>query len=122
MNSKDFNLIMNDILSQVKPLYLRTGIYMRLLDLYEKKNKEIISLKEELSRFKNQLPNYIEDIKQDMRKDAFDEHIRLLKHIKTFTEDILKKALNNSSLNQVYYDELLDKLDNSMKELEKKKV
>lgn len=48
MTRKQFNLIMNDILSEVKPLKLRTKIGERLLSLFDDKETEIEILKSKL--------------------------------------------------------------------------
>ena len=54
---------------------------------------------------------------QDKISFAIDE----LEKVKETTECVLDNALKNSSLNESYYDRLLDEIDNQIKQLRKGK-
>ena len=75
MSNEEFNLILNNILGEVKPVYLRKNIFLRLYDIFCKKTIELNNLSKEYSDFKKQLINYIEHLKEDTRKQ-FVEDIR----------------------------------------------
>ena len=47
--------------------------------------------------------------------------IEQLEQVKETTECVLDNALKNSSLNQSYYDRLLDEIDNQIKQLKEGK-
>lgn len=54
-------------------------------------------------------------------KNVIDFAVEQLEKVKDATENILDKALKNSSYNQKYYDELLDQIDNQIKQLKEGK-
>lgn len=58
-----------------------------------------------------------QQLKQSQKQLAISE----LEKVKDTVESVLDNALKNSSLNQSYYDRLLDEIDNQIKELEEKK-
>ena len=70
MDNKEFNLLLNNILGEVKPLYLRNNIFGRLYSAFEQKNKEIQELKVALSSYESKLPIYINHIKKDCYKSV----------------------------------------------------
>lgn len=63
LNKKEFNLLVNDILLQVKPVKLRIVIANRLLEFFDKKEEQIEVLSKELVK---QLQANNEQLKQIM--------------------------------------------------------
>ena len=100
-----FNKVVNDILLQVKPVYLRKQIATEMLDL-------INNLQKEKPRPKKILANrvYADATLMSMTKAELIEHIRILEHNWAATEE----ALNNSAANseKIFYEQKaeIDKL------------
>ena len=55
------------------------------------------------------------------KQDKISFAVAELKKTLSYAEDILNEALKNSSLNNSFYDKLLDKIDNQIENLEKEK-
>lgn len=69
----------------------------------------------------NCLTKIISKERSSQYEDKISFAVAELKKTLSYAEDILNEALKNSSLNNSYYDKLLDKLDNQIENLEKEK-
>ena len=76
----------------------------------QEKDKEISVLKSQLC---------LSTISQSKDQDKISFCIEQLEKVKEFAEDILDDAIKNCSLNESYYDNLLDKIDNQIASLKK---
>ena len=90
---------------------------LELKEQLSEKEKEIAYMTKQAKKFNNEAQKYFEDaycndtIYQDKISFALEE----LEKAKETTECVLDNALKNSSLNQSYYDRLLDEIDNQIK-------
>lgn len=93
-----FNKVVNDILLQVKPVYLRKQIATEFLDL-------ITRMQEEKSRPKKILANrvYADATLMSMTKAELIEHIRILEHNWSVAEETLANSVKNSE--QIFYEQ-----------------
>jgi hypothetical protein len=93
-----FNKVVNDILLQVKPVYLRKQIATEFLDL-------ITRMQEEKSRPKKILANrvYADATLMSMTKAELIEHIRILEHNWSAAEETLANSVKNSE--QIFYEQ-----------------
>jgi hypothetical protein len=93
-----FNKVVNDILLQVKPVYLRKQIATEFLDL-------ITRMQEEKSRPKKILANrvYADTTLMSMTKAELIEHIRILEHNWSAAEETLANSVKNSE--QIFYEQ-----------------
>lgn len=98
MDNKLFNKVVNDILVQVKPVYLRKKIAAELLSLIE-------SLQEEKVKSKKILANrvYADSTLKSMTKAELIEHIRILEHNWSAAEETLANSVKNSE--QIFYEQ-----------------
>ena len=92
------NKVVNDILLQVKPVYLRKQIATEFLDL-------ITRMQEEKSRPKKILANrvYADATLMSMTKAELIEHIRILEHNWSVAEETLANSVKNSE--QIFYEQ-----------------
>ena len=86
------------------------------------KDEEIAYLTKQVKKFNNEAQKYFEDAycNDFHNQDKISFCIEQLEKVKETTECILDNALKNSSLNQSYYDRLLDEIDNQIKQLKVK--
>jgi chromosome segregation ATPase len=93
-----FNKVVNDILLQVKPIYLRKQIATEFLDL-------ITRMQEEKPRPKKILANrvYADATLMSMTKAELIEHIRILEHNWSAAEETLANSVKNSE--QIFYEQ-----------------
>ena len=61
------------------------------------------------------------DVYNDGYQDKISFAVEMLEKVLDTTENILDDAVKNSSLNQSYYDRLLDEVDNQIKQLKEQK-
>jgi uncharacterized membrane-anchored protein YjiN (DUF445 family) len=108
--NKVFNKVVNDILLQVKPVYLRKQIATELLDL-------ITRLQEEKARPKKILANrvYADATLMSMTKAELIEHIRILEHNWSAAEETLANSVKNSE--QIFYEQK-EEIERLKKDLE----
>ena len=100
-------------------------------ELREQKDKEIQELKQQLAEKTLTIEQinkaFIENRSlwkgkyERANQDKISFTIEQLEKVKETTECILDNALKNSSLNQSYYDRLLDEIDNQINELKEMK-
>lgn len=83
----------------------------RYSELFKMKNKDFYGI--EKSEYEKLQKGTKEIIKQSQKQLA----IRELEKLKDTVECVLNNALKNSSLNQSYYDRLLDEIDNQINKL-----
>ena len=62
----------------------------------------------------------LDKLEKQCDKDKISFTLEQLEKVKETTECVLDNALKNSSLNQSYYDRLLDEIDNQIKQLKEK--
>lgn len=105
-----FNRVVNDILLQVKPVYLRKQIATEFLDL-------IARMQEEKSRPKKILANrvYADATLMSMTKAELIEHIRILEHNWSAAEETLANSVKNSE--QIFYEQK-DEIERLKEDLE----
>ena len=86
------------------------------------KDEEIAYLTKQVKKFNNEAQKYFEDAycNDFHNQDKISFCIEQLEKVKETTKCILDNALKNSSLNQSYYDRLLDEIDNQIKQLKVK--
>lgn len=98
IDNKVFNKVVNDILLQVKPVYLRKQIATEFLDL-------ITRMQEEKSRPKKILANrvYADATLMSMTKAELIEHIRILEYNWSAAEETLANSVKNSE--QIFYEQ-----------------
>lgn len=106
--------------------------YMQCLELVEEneklkqqlaeKDREIEYYKKQAKKFNNEAQKYFEDAycNDSIYQDKISFCIEQLEKVKETTECVLDNALKNSSLNQSYYDRLLDEIDNQINQLKVK--
>ena len=121
---------------QLLQFYSRLGVEAFGADIHEKaletlmimkeqlaeKDKEIEYYKKQAKKLNNEAQKYFEDAycNDSIYQDKISFCIEQLEKVKETTECILDNALKNSSLNQSYYDRLLDEIDNQIKQLKVK--
>lgn len=98
MDNRLFNKVVNDILAQIKPVYLRKKIAVELLSL-------IKGLQEEKVKPKKILANrvYADSTLKSMTKAELIEHIRILEHNWSAAEETLANSVKNSE--QIFYEQ-----------------
>jgi chromosome segregation ATPase len=108
-----FNKVVNDILLQVKPVYLRKQIATEFLDL-------ITRVQEEKPRPKKILANrvYADATLMSMTKAELIEHIRILEHNWSAAEETLANSVKNSE--QIFYEQK-EEIERLTEDLEKTK-
>ena len=96
--------------------------YDQLKQQLAEKDEEIAYLTKQVKKFNNEAQKYFEDAycNDSIYQDKISFCIEQLEKVKETTECILDNALKNSSLNQSYYDRLLDEIDNQIKQLKVK--
>lgn len=96
-------------------------------DLIEASNTLNV-LKEENQRLHTELSQKVDyiheiiEIKEQLKQSQNQKAIDELENTRDIIEDILDKALKNSSLNEKYYDDLLDFIDQKINKLKREKV
>lgn len=115
---------MNEFIDKIKELETQ-------LAEKEKENiklKEVVDCVDKLKQFNADMSDYAL-VNRDVADEIYCEHqdkisfaVEQLEKVKETTEIVLDKALKNSSLNQSYYDRLLDEIDNQIKEIKGKEV
>ena len=122
---------------QLLQFYSRLGVEAFGADIHEKaletlmimkqqlaeKDEEIAYLTKQVKKFNNEAQKYFEDAycNDFHNQDKISFAIAELEKVKETTECILDNALKNSSLNQSYYDRLLDEIDNQIRQLKEGK-
>lgn len=96
--------------------------YDQLKQQLAEKDKEIEYYKKQAKKLNNEAQKYFEDAycNDSIYQDKISFCIEQLEKVKETTECVLDNALKNSSLNQSYYDRLLDEIDNQIKQLKVK--
>lgn len=96
------------------------GQVEKLKQQLSEKDKEYQSFKKIADENVNYLKNRILEETRNYNQDKILFAVEKLEKVKETTECILDNALKNSSLNQSYYDRLLDEIDNQIKQLKEK--
>ena len=108
----------------------------RALSACNRQNDEFAEMIKKLANEKEQLKQQLEEkekenelmaktlkltkfVEKEVNQDKISFAIDELEKVKETTECVLDNALKNSSLNQSYYDRLLDEIDNQIEELKK---
>lgn len=104
--------------------------YKKQLEEKEKENtklKEVVDCVDKLKQFNADMKDYAL-VNRDIADEIYCEHqdkisfaVEQLEKVKETAECVLDNALKNSSLNQSYYDRLLDEIDNQIKQLKEGK-
>ena len=120
---------------QLLQFYSRLGVEAFGADIHEKALETLMIMKEQLAEkeeeyqsFKkiadenvNYLKNRILEETKNYNQDKISFAVSELEKVKETAECVLDNALKNSSLNQSYYDRLLDEIDNQINELKEMK-
>ena len=86
------------------------------------KDEEIAYLTKQVNKFNNEAQKYFEDAycNDFHNQDKISFAVEKLEQVKETAECVLDNALKNSSLNQSYYDRLLDEIGNQINQLKVK--
>ena len=87
------------------------------------KEKELAYMTKQAKKLNNEAQKYYEDAycNDAIYQDKISFAVEQLEKVKETSECILDNALKNSSLNESYYDRLLDEINNQIKQLKEMK-
>ena len=105
---------------QLLQFYSRLGVEAFGADIHEKALETLMIMKDQLAEKEKEI-EYQESMKILAVENQNKKAIEQLEKVKETTECVLDNALKNSSLNQSYYDRLLDEIDNQIKQLKGEK-
>ena len=75
LDRKEFNLLVNDILLDIKPVKLRIVIANRLIEFFDKKQEQIEEMKEQLLTLFNRVSDQNKEI-LDLRSQVIVEKLK----------------------------------------------
>ena len=75
LDRKEFNLLVNDILLDIKPVKLRIVIANRLIEFFDKKQEQIEEMKEQLLTLLNRVSDQNKEI-LDLRSQVIVEKLK----------------------------------------------